>query len=67
MDFENMRDEATFWYEQDGEWKPIGGKHRMAFLLSHFTGNRFDLFSFATKEKGGSAAFSDFRYEAEET
>lgn len=66
MDFENMRDEATFFYERDGAWQPIGGAHKMAFLLSHFTGNRFGLFSFATRQAGGGAAFSAFCYRADE-
>ena len=66
MDFKNQRDEALFFYELEGQWKPIGRGHKMAFLLSHFTGNRFGLFSFSTREPGGGAAFSAFRYRADE-
>lgn len=66
MDFKNLKDEARFFYEADGTWIPVGEPHPMAFLLSHFTGNRFGLFHFAAMEAGGTAAFSAFRYEADE-
>ncbi len=61
-DFMNMKDEAEFFYEDHGEWKRIGTIHKMSFKLEHFTGNRFGLFIYSTKEIGGCVAFSDFVY-----
>ena len=57
--------EGTVWFfrRQDGEWEPLGEPHRMRFSLDHFTGCRFGLFLYATKETGGSAGFSRFVYE----
>lgn len=45
------------------EWKQLGITHKMAFRLDHFTGARFGLFIYSTEQSGGSAVFSDFRYE----
>lgn len=56
-------DEALFYYKKDSEWKMLGCRHNLIFRLDHFTGCRFGLFSYATKESGGSAEFSNFRYE----
>lgn len=67
FDFENMKDEAAFYIWQDGAWRALGAgyRHRMVYLLSHFTGYRIALFGFAEREAGGGAAFSDFTYEAD--
>ena len=48
---------------ENGEKKPIGPTSKLCFKLDHFTGVRFGLFVYATKEVGGSATFSNFRYE----
>jgi len=51
---------AVFSYSLDGEtWQNIGTTVNLVFSLRHFTGNRFGLFNFATKEAGG---YVDFDY-----
>ncbi len=45
------------------EFRPVGGAHKLCFRLDHFTGARFGLCVFATKETGGTAVFRHFRYE----
>ncbi len=71
-EFEMMKDEVTFYYRkaekdrvsiEDEEWKKLGETHKMYFKLDHFTGYRFGLFVYATKETGGSAVFEKFVYE----
>lgn len=64
MDFSGMKDEARFMIRTEDEWTPIGTTHSMFFRLSHFTGNRFGLFSYATQQAGGVAKFSHFVYNA---
>lgn len=61
-DFEKMKDEALFYFDDGHGWKQIGIPKKLYFKLDHFTGCRFGLFLFATKEIGGKAAFSDFVY-----
>ena len=61
-DFTDMMDEVTFAYEKNGTFVPLGGAHKLEFRLDHFTGARFGLCVFATKEAGGTAVFRDFRY-----
>lgn len=61
-DFENKKDEATFYFEKDGRWIPCGITQKLYFKMDHFTGCRFGLFLYATKEIGGEGLFSDFRY-----
>lgn len=63
VDFACMKDEAECWYFTQKEWKRIGITHKLCFKLDHFTGCRFGLFLYATKETGGSAVFRDFVYE----
>ncbi len=62
VDFWQMRDEATFFYQKDGTWKQIGGTHKLYFKMDHFTGCRFGLFAYATKQTGGQAEFCRFVY-----
>lgn len=62
VDFWKMRDEARFFYLEGEQWKPIGCTHKLYFKLDHFTGCRFGLFTYATKEMGGRAGFSNFIY-----
>lgn len=62
-DFTQMKDLASFYYEDNGKWKQLGPDNKMAFRLDHFTGVRFGLCSYATKETGGFAVFSQFVYE----
>lgn len=66
-DFTFEKDEVYFSYFSDAEgieenWRPIGTAQKMRFTLKHFTGCRFGLFSYATKQIGGKAAFRDFVY-----
>ena len=57
-----MKDEAEFFYLCQGEWKKIGPTHKLYFKMDHFTGCRFGLFTYATKETGGKAGFLNFVY-----
>ncbi|MGN0315211.1 MAG: glycoside hydrolase 43 family protein [Fusicatenibacter sp.] len=61
--FTDEKDEAVFYYEQKGEWIPLGCVHPLRYTLDHFTGCRFGLFAYAANVPGGTAEFSDFRYE----
>ena len=61
-DFTEMKDEARFFYLEGGEWKRIGPVHKLYFRLDHFTGCRFGLFVYSTKETGGKAGFRSFLY-----
>ena len=40
----------------------FGPANKLQFKLDHFTGARFGLFIYSTKEAGGSASFSNFIY-----
>lgn len=61
-DFTDMQDTAEFLYKEGKRWIRINYKHRLFFRLDHFTGCRYGLFVYATKEAGGAAVFRDFRY-----
>jgi len=63
LNFEDLKDEATFYYLKNGQWCSLGGVHKMGFTLEHFTGNRFGLFLHAREKAGGQAAFRQFIYE----
>ena len=53
-------EQAVFQYSTDGtDWTPIGTILNMQWTLRHFTGARFGLFNYATKEAGG---YVDFHY-----
>ncbi len=59
-------DTVSFFYNPDSEHlKKLGKSHKMEFKLDHFTGARFGLFVYSTKEIGGSAGFSNFVYNAD--
>ena len=60
--FDDMRDEATFYYLDDTEWKKIGINQNLYFGLDHFVGCRFGLFVYPTKKIGGKAGFRHFVY-----
>lgn len=62
LDFENMKDEAEFFYETSNKWKKIGITKKLYFQLDHFCGCRFALFFYSTRIIGGSAGFSEFIY-----
>ena len=61
-DFTMMKDTVQMYYIEDGQKKSFGPESKLRFKLDHFTGARFGLFIYSTKEAGGSAAFSDFVY-----
>ncbi len=67
-DFTRMRDTASFYYYKKGDkpwqghWEKLGFDHRLYFRLDHFTGCRFGLTMYSTREKGGCAIFSNFVY-----
>lgn len=58
--FFDERDECDFFI--DGE--KIGEMHKLKFRLDHFTGVRYGLFIYSTKECGGIASFSKFKIKA---
>lgn len=60
-DFTNMTDVSTYYYKLENRWIQIGKEHKLHFSLAHFTGCRFGLFYYATKEVGGSVDFMNFR------
>lgn len=69
-DFTNGKDTADFFFreaepEQIPEFCKIGETHKLSFQLDHFVGCRFGLFLFSTKETGGVAEFSRFRFRTE--
>ncbi|PTN01715.1 glycosyl hydrolase family 43 [Mangrovibacterium marinum] len=55
---------ATFEYSYDNQkFDKLGNELRMSFSLKMFTGNKFCLFNYATKEIGGYVDFDWFRVE----
>ena len=61
-DFKNQTDTIRFSYEEGEEFKQIGPDHKTAFDLEYFTGCRYALFNWGSKETDGSARFSQFDY-----
>jgi beta-xylosidase len=60
----NATAKATFEYSVDNKnFKPIGDDLMMRFSLKIFTGNKFCLFNYATKNLGGFVDFDWFRVE----
>ena len=53
---------ATFFYDLGEGYTESGFKRNMPFMLQHFTGYRFGITAFSTKECGGKAEFSNFVY-----
>ncbi len=62
-DFAKMKDEAEFFCDAGEGFRKIGVVQKLYFKMDHFTGCRFGLFIYSTKETGGSAVFSDFVYD----
>ena len=56
--FKDQIDTIRFFYEDI----QIGSPHHVAFDIEYFTGCRYALFNWATKEINGSARFSQFDY-----
>ncbi|HQQ85090.1 MAG TPA: xylan 1,4-beta-xylosidase, partial [Candidatus Marinimicrobia bacterium] len=58
----NRTKNARFEYSYDNiEFIPLGNELLMEFSLKIFTGNKFGLFNYATKESGGYVDFDWFR------
>ena len=58
----NSTRKATFEYSFDNkEFTSLGNELKMRFSLKIFTGNKFCLFNYATKETGGYVDFDWFR------
>ena len=62
FDFTDMRDTVSYFYLDNGAWKPLGGPEKLRFDLRHFVGARPGLFCYAAKNPGGEARFSAFTY-----
>lgn len=62
VNFENMTDKLDFFFQKEGKWNKVGESHQLRFRLDHFTGARFGLFIYSTRNIGGSAVFTDFEY-----
>lgn len=57
-----LRDEAKFSYSLDNvQFVQLGSTVHLKFSLKMFTGNRFALFNYATKDTGGYVDFNWFR------
>ena len=55
---------ATFAYSSDNKtFKTLGNELKMKFSLTVFTGNKFCLFNYATKEQGGYVDFDWFKHQ----
>jgi beta-xylosidase len=62
FNFKEAIDEADFYFSPCGKnWTKIGCKLKMSYRLTHFTGYRFAIFNFATKEAGGYVDFDWFK------
>ena len=66
IDCDFDQDAVQLFCLENGAWRPVGEAHRLVYRKDHFMGCRIGLFVHATKETGGSAAFSDFTYCVEE-
>lgn len=77
VDFTMMNDTAQFYAIKNNcndaagigvcNCNKLGDDLKLAFRLDHFVGCRFGLVMYSTKEIGGTAAFSDFKYTRHET
>ncbi|MCR5629330.1 glycoside hydrolase 43 family protein [Eubacterium sp.] len=55
--FADEKDECVFYIDD----VKIGDVHKLKFRLDHFTGVRYGLFVYSTKQTGGEVAFADFK------
>lgn len=64
-DYENIpknEDACRFYWSLDGmDYHPLGDAMFMPYSIPHFTGYRYALFAYSTKEAGGHADFDFFR------
>lgn len=61
-DFGETQDFARFYYHDGKDWVQLGQPYELFFKLDHFTGCRFALSVFSTRQQGGHADFSQFRF-----
>jgi arabinoxylan arabinofuranohydrolase len=62
-DFSDGVDTATFHYSINGrKWTRLGTDFKMVYNLSHFMGNRFAIFNYATRTPGGWIDVDSFEY-----
>lgn len=62
FNLEKSVQEAKLYYSlSNDDFKPFGTPAPLRFTLDHFTGVRFGLFNYSTKEAGGSVKFSVFK------
>ncbi|MCR5413255.1 MAG: family 43 glycosylhydrolase [Kiritimatiellae bacterium] len=55
-------DEGRFFWSEDGNvWHPVGRSVKLVYTIPHFTGYRFALFNYSTKNPGGHADFDFLR------
>lgn len=63
-DLNYTSNKATFYYSLDGyTWNQLGGETTLIYTLKHFTGYRFAIFNYATKETGGYIDVDYFKYQ----
>lgn len=62
FNFIDHADEAEFFYQEEDRWHKLGTTQKLYFTLNHFMGCRIGLFVYATKEIGGYADYTDFKY-----
>jgi beta-xylosidase len=60
--FVDGKDECEFYYRDGEAWEKLGITHNLVWKLDQFVGCRFGLFLYSTKEIGGTAEFSKFKY-----
>lgn len=67
LDCDFKTDDAIFSYSLDDKsWFQLGPKFHMIFSMAHFTGNKFAIFNYATKEADGYVDVDFFRYQKQE-
>ena len=59
----SQMDEKTMAAENTCSFKNIGAPVKLRYTLDQFTGVRFALFCYSTKQTGGKAVFKDFKIE----
>lgn len=63
LDCDFTTDDALFSYSLDNKtWTQLGDKFHMIFSMAHFTGNKFAIFNYATRETGGYVDVDFFCY-----
>lgn len=63
LDCDFTTDDALFSYSLDNKtWTQLGDKFHMIFSMVHFTGNKFAIFNYATRETGGYVDVDFFCY-----